>query len=251
MAVHDGAETAGRAEPSHDLVPVSAGASRAARLRRLVVDMAQRPPRRWRLPLATYLACQVIFLFWWMAFYPGLMSYDSVVYVLHVTTGPWVSDHSVLYDSLVWLSLHATGGLAALTLAQTVAISAALGYTVAAFRRLGVPGTWTAVAAATVAALPSTCTFIIFIWKDVPFVICSYLIVPTVAHLVSLRGLPRWRRDRRVVWLIGALGLGMLGMMLFRLNGVLMGVVAALALVCLLPRVPAPPAPLAVGAAVV
>ncbi len=237
MAVHDADESAGRAEPPLDPASGSVGASRTARLRTLMPSVAVRVPRRWWLPFTTYLACQLIFLFWWAAHYPGLMSYDSVVYVIHVTTGPWVSNHSVLYDSLVWLSLHTTGGLAALTFGQTVAMSAALGYTVAAFRRLGVPGRWTAVAAVIVAALPPIGTFIIVVWKDVPFVICSYLMVPTVAHLVSLRGMPQWRRDRRVRWLIVALGLEMLGIMLFRLNGFLIVAVAALALVCLLPGI--------------
>ena len=184
-----------------------------------------RPERR--LALATYAACQLIFLFWWGAFYPGLMNRDSIVYILHVTTGPWVDNDSVLYDSMVWLSLHATGDLGALTLAQTVAMSAALAYTVQAFRRLQVPGRWTAIAAVIVAALPPTGSFIIFIWKDVPFAICAYLMVPTLAHLVSLRGSAGWQRDPRVRMLIAALGLEMLGMGLFRQDGpVVVGIVA-------------------------
>lgn len=196
-----------------------------------------RVPPRWRLPLATYVACQVIFLAWWAAYYPAILSYDSVFYVLHVTTGPWVDNHSVLYDSMVWLSLHATGGLAALTLAQTAAMSAGLACTVAAFRRLGVPGRWTAIAAVIVAALPPTGVFVVYLWKDVPYVICGFLIVPTVTYLLSLRGLPDWRRDRRVNALIAALGLEMLGMSLFRLNGFTVVAVAAIPLVWLLPGI--------------
>ena len=188
-----------------------------------------------RLPLLTYAACQLIFLFWWAGFYPGLMNRDSITYVQHVTTGPWVNNHSVLYDALVWLSLRATGDLGALTLAQTVAMSAALAYTVVAFRRLGVPGRWTAVAAVVVAALPPLGSFMIFIWKDVPFSICAYLVVPTVAHLLSLRAGPDWRKDRRVRWLITALGLELLGMCLFRNNGFAPVLVAAVLLVVLLP----------------
>jgi hypothetical protein len=197
-------------------------------------QLARRVPPRWRLPLATYLVCQAIFLAWWAAYYPAILSYDSAFYVLHVTTGPWVANHSVLYDAMVWLSLHVTGGLAALTLAQTAAMSAALGYTVAAFRRLGVPGKWTAIAAVIVAALPPTGVFIVYLWKDVPYVICGFLIVPTVAHLLSLRGRPDWRRDRRVTALITALGLEMLGMSLFRINGFTIVAIAAILMVCLL-----------------
>jgi hypothetical protein len=137
----------------------------------------------------------------------------------------------------VWLSLHATGGLAALTLAQTVAMSAALGYSVLAFRRLGVRGRWTGIAAVITAALPPTGAFIVFVWEDVPFAICAFLIAPTLAHLVSLRGAPDWRRDRRVNRLIAAVGLELLGLMLFRLNGFLIVAITAVILVVTLPGV--------------
>jgi len=213
------------------------GGGRIRRLLRPFGRLVGRVPGRWRLPLATYLVCQAIFLFWWAAFYPALMSYDSAAYVLQVTAGPWVDNYSVLYDALVWLSLHVTGGLAALALAQTVAMSAAFGYTVVAFRRLGIPGRWTAVAVVIAAALPPTGTFVIFVWKDVGFVVCLYLVVPTVAHLVSLRDSPDWRGDRRVNRLIAALGLEFLGIMLFRLNGFLIVAVAAVVLLILLPGI--------------
>jgi hypothetical protein len=235
MPIH---HTAGPAAPGIDEAGEPAvtrsRSSRTARLAARLDSLAGRVPLRWRLPLAAYLACQVIFLFWWVAFYPGLMSYDSISYVLHVTTGPWIANHSVLYDSLVWLSLHTTGDLAGLTFAQTVAMSATLAYAVAAFRRLGVPGRWTSIAAVVVAALPMTGAFVVFIWKDVPFTICALLMVPTTAHLVSLRGLPGWRTDRRVNRLIAALGLELFGVMLFRLNGFLIVVLATVALVCVL-----------------
>ena len=215
--------------------PTPAGHAEAGRsagrhgLRQIPRRSAELPAKirpSWRLPLATYLACQTIYVFWWAGFYPGLMNKDSIIYMLHVTTGPWVGDNSVLYDSLVWLSLHVTGDLGALTFAQTVAMSAALAYTVYAFCRLGVPGRWTAIAAVIVAALPPQGSFVIFIWKDVPFSICAYLVVPTLAHLISLRGLPGWRQDRRVNRLVGALGLELFGVCLFRQDGF---VIAALA----------------------
>jgi hypothetical protein len=192
--------------------------------------LAGRMPRSWRLPMGTYAACQLIFLFWCGAFYPGLMNRDSLVYIQHVTTGPWVNNHSVLYDSMVWLSLHATGDLGALTLVQTIAMSAALAYTVSAFRRIGVPGRWTAIAAVIVSALPSTGSFVIFIWKDVPFSICAFLVVPTLAHLVSLRRAPGWPRQRPVNPLIASLALELLGMCLFRQDGFLVVALAAAAL---------------------
>ncbi len=214
--------------------PAGTGHYLKRRLPRPAWQMRSKVPPSLRLPLATYVICQSIFLLWWAGFYPGLMSRDSVVYVLHVTTGPWVNNHSVLYDSLIWLSLHTTGSLAALTLAQTAGMSAALAYTVYAFSRLRVPGRWTAAAAVIAAALPPLASFTVFIWKDVPFSICVYLVVPTVAHLISLQSQPGWRWSRPVNWLLAALGLELLGICLFRLNGFLVVAIAAILLVVLL-----------------
>jgi hypothetical protein len=207
-----------------------------------------RVPPRWRMPLATYAACQLIFLIWWAAFYPGLTSFDSIVYTLHVTTGPWVDNHSVVYDSMVWLSLHLTGNFAALTFGQTVAASATFAYAVVAFRRLGVPGRWTAIAAVVLAALPPTGTLIVFVWKDAAFTLCVLLLVVTLAHLVSLRGRAGWQRERRVSWLIAAIGFELLGMCLFRPNGFIVVGFCAIGLVALLAKVRAKVAGVAVAA---
>ncbi len=219
---------AGERDRTGDAPP--AGRSRARRL-------LGRVPPRWRMPLATYAACQLIYLVWWAAFYPGLTSFDSIVYTLHVTTGPWVADHSVVYDSMVWLSLHLTGNFAALTFGQTVAASATFAYAVVAFRRLGVPGRWTAIAAVVLAALPPTGTLVVFVWKDAAFNLCVLLLVVTLAHLVSLRRRPGWQRERRVSWLIAAIGLELLGMCLFRPNGFIVVGLCAIGLVALLAKV--------------
>jgi hypothetical protein len=176
------------------------------------------------------------------------MNADSINFVLHVTTGPWINNASVLYDFLVLVSLKLTGDLGLLTLAQTVATAAALAYTVYAFRRLGVPGKWTAIAAAIVVALPPQGSFIIFVWKDVPFTICAYLLVPTLAHLISLRDLPNWRRHRRVNRLLVAIGLELLGVCLFRQDGVVITGLTAVGLVILLAGVRGRIAALAAGA---
>jgi hypothetical protein len=210
-----------------------------------------RIPRAWRLPLLTFLACQVVLSFWWAAYYPGPLTYDSVTYVIHVTTGPWVNNHSVTYDALVWLSLHLTGGVAALSLAQAAAMSAALGWSVAAFRRLGVPGRWTAAAALAVAALPPLASFTIRIWKDVPFALCSYLVLPTLACLLPVARTPGAGAGSRRSRLLAALGLELLGVCLFRLNGFLVAGIATVVLALLLPGMRARVATLGLAAVAV
>ncbi|MFJ1731990.1 DUF6020 family protein [Streptomyces sp. NPDC088254] len=194
------------------------------------------PPAR-RLPLAVYGTTQVIFLIWWAAFYPGGMSYDSIAYVWHVTTGHWMSNHSVAYDALVWLSLNTTGDLALLTFAQSVAMASALAYVAVTLRKFGVPGKWSAAATVACAAVPSIGSFVIFVWKDVPFVIGSVLAFGAAGRLVvrRMRGVDS-ARDKAFRNEIAVLFAGFLCMGLFRNNGLLVAVIAAPVLLLVLPR---------------
>ncbi len=128
-----------------------------------------------------------ILLLWWGAYYPGLFSPDSLAYIYQVSTGHWDNHHSVLYDGLVWLSLEGTGGVAALTLLQTAATAAGLGYAAAQLRRLGAPAWLLAVMTVGLVALPSVGTFVICLWKDVGYVIPSLFALAALARLVRLR----------------------------------------------------------------
>ncbi|MGW4421588.1 hypothetical protein [Streptosporangium sp. NPDC004631] len=170
-----------------------------------------------RLPLIVLLSTQALFLLWWAAFYPGLMSYDSISYVWHVTTGHWMANHSVAYDGLVWLSLRLTGDLGALTLAQTIAMSGALACAASALRELGAPPIAAGLAAIAVPVLPATGSFVVTVWKDVPFTVCAVLATATLARLVS----------RRTAATLVALGVELTGMVVFRNNGFLFVAIAA------------------------
>ncbi|MGW5425157.1 hypothetical protein [Streptomyces sp. NPDC003943] len=197
----------------------------------------ERIPVRRRLPLAVYAATQVIFLVWWAAFYPGGMSYDSISYVWHVTTGHWMSNHSVAYDGLVWLSIQLTGDLALLTFAQTVAMAAALAYAVTMLRMFGVRGKWGFAAAVACALLPAIGVFVVFVWKDVPFAIGAVVAFGAAGRLAArrLRG-DSQLRDRAFRNEIAMLFLGFLAMGLFRNNGLLVAVIAVPVLLLTLPK---------------
>ncbi|MFE6802249.1 hypothetical protein ACFVEN_11245 [Streptomyces sp. NPDC057681] len=162
------------------------------------------------------------------------MSMDSVVYTWQVTTGHWRSDHSVLYNALVRLSLGITGDLAALTLLQTVGMSAVLGYTCASLRTLGVRGRWSAPAAVACAAAPPLGSFTVFVWKDVPFTICAVLVFAVSVRLLGRRSNGTWNGRLHSSELL-LLCVGLLGVDLFRNNGFPMSVIASLALLLALP----------------
>ncbi|MEU6929389.1 DUF6020 family protein [Streptomyces sp. 2RAF24] len=199
--------------------------------------IVERIPARRRLPLAVYATTQLIFLVWWAAFYPGGMSYDSISYVWHVTTGHWMSNHSVAYDGLVWLSLQLTGDLALLTFAQSVAMAAALAYVVGTLRMFGVKGKWSFTAAVACAVLPSIGTFVIYVWKDVPFAIGAVVAFGATGRLAArrLRGESQLR-DKVFRNEIAMLFLGFLAMGLFRNNGLLVAVIAVPVLLLTLPK---------------
>jgi hypothetical protein len=184
-------------------------------------------PLRWRLGTVTFLATQFVLLTWWIAFFPGLMSYDTVMYVWQVSTGNWSTNHSVLYDGLVWLSLQASGQLWPLSLAQTAALSGGLAYAVTGSRRLGVPGRWLAGAAILATCLPVIGTFSVYVSKDVAFVICEVWLLGTLARVVAqsvLGGRPRPRHAGELLAELALIGL-------FRQNGfVAIGLLANLAL---------------------
>ncbi|MDI3403978.1 hypothetical protein [Streptomyces cavernicola] len=199
-----------------------------------VRDLRAHVPPRLRLPLAVFLLCQISYLVWWAAYHPGLMTIDSVVYSWQVTTGNWRSDHSVLYSSLVWLSLKGTGDLAALTLLQTVAMSAVLAHTCAGLRTLGVRGRWSAPAAVACAAAPPLGSFVVFVWKDVPFTISAVLVFAVSVRMLGRRAQGTWVGRPQSSELL-LLCVGLLGVDLFRNNGFPVAVFASLALLLALP----------------
>ncbi|MFC5833031.1 hypothetical protein, partial [Nonomuraea insulae] len=179
-------------------------------------------PRPW-VALATFLVAQAVLGCWWAALYPGLFSRDSVLYLSHTVVGPWVSDHSVLYDSLVWLSFTKTGDLGAVTFAQTTAMAGALTYLAQSLHRLGAPRLLTTVVAMLLPVAPPVGAFTVTLWKDVPFTICALAIAGVCARIAARRALT-WPALAGLAVLCTLLGL-------FRANGFLVVGVAVLALV--------------------
>jgi hypothetical protein len=195
-----------------------------------------------RLGVSVFLLCQALLLVHWAAFWPGLYSPDSFTYVWQVSTGNWVSDHSIAYDSLVWLSLVCTGNLASLTLLQTVVASLFLADTAVSLHRIGVRARWTAAAAALAVVVPSTGTLMVFVWKDVPYVLFSLLVFSGCIRAaefatarIRAKGVPIDRvRARAAVWRVAA---GFVGVLVFRNNGYPAVIVIALGLLLLAPGI--------------
>ena len=200
-----------------------------------------RPGRLPVLALVTYAIAQLVLLFWWVAYYPGLFSPDSLNYMWQSTTGNWNTHHPVAYTALVWLSLQLTGGVGALTLLQTILLAGGLAYAVTGLRRLGGPGWLWSGAAIVLVALPPIGSFTLSVWKDVAFALCHVFLFGTVARLIAYRrergpagatgdGTPTGPAVPRP--LLYALMAELILLCLFRQNGVI--VAAVLIAVCAL-----------------
>lgn len=176
-----------------------------------------------RTPIATFLAIQAVLLLWWLAFYPGLFSRDSVLYLSHTLVGPWVSDHSVLYDALLWLSVKTTGDLSAVTFLQTTAMAAALTCLAEALKAVGAPRRTTTAAAVLLPFLPPFGAFAVTLWKDVPFTACAIAIAAVTCGIAAHKSL----NTRQLV----ALGILFTGLGLFRANGFLVVAIAVVVLI--------------------
>jgi hypothetical protein len=183
--------------------------------------------RRSWVPFAMFLAIQAVLACWWAAFYPGLFSRDSVLYLSHTVVGPWVSDHSVLYDSLLWLSFNTTGDVGAVSFLQTTAMAAALAYLVCALKAMGAPRRTTTVLAVLLPLAPPVGAFTVTLWKDVPFTICVVALTAACAGMAAERTVT----TRRLAWL----GLLMIALGLFRANGFLVVGVAVIVLLVVVP----------------
>ncbi|MFG2077275.1 hypothetical protein [Nonomuraea maritima] len=181
--------------------------------------------------LTIFLVVQAILAVWWAAFHPGLFSRDSVLYLSHTMAGPWVSDHSVVYDALMWLSFTVTGDLGAVTFAQTTAMAAALTYLAQSLKALGAPRALTTVVALLMPLAPPVGAFTVTLWKDVPFTICAVAVAGVCARVAARRAV--------TVPALFALGALFAALGLFRANGFLVvGIaVAALAVVVRTARV--------------
>jgi hypothetical protein len=198
--------------------------------------LARSVPDRLKFPLTLFAVLQVILLGWWLAFFPGLGNYDSVQYSWEVLTSHWSTDHSVLYDVMVWISFQVTGGVALLTALQTTALAAVLAFTAHSLVGLGVRRRYAAAAAVACVVTPSLGSFAVYVWKDVAFAAAEIWVMACTLQVIRSRQLlgDGWAATRGVrrqfVWLSAAL----LAVALFRNNGFLVVLVDGVVLTAVL-----------------
>jgi hypothetical protein len=164
---------------------------------------------------------------WLLVFYPGLMSADSIDQWKQTQTGVFSDHHPIFYALLLGLFRTLFRTPASVALFQILVLASLAGLLAAVTCLAGFPR-WAIGTGAVLAALsPLNGTFIITLWKDIPFGLVAFALCILIFSVVVLGG---DLTDRKGFWISLTL-LSTLALLL-RHNGlpVVLGAAAAIAL---------------------
>ncbi|WP_148043209.1 DUF6020 family protein [Flexivirga caeni] len=143
--------------------------------------------KRHAVPLLVYGWAQLVLLGWWAINFPAQLTADSTTYIRHVTVGPWIADHSVLYDFFILCSLKLTDNVWLIVFLQTIVYAVVLAVIAAAVHRMGVRWRWAALPCMLIVLVPSFGSFTSMLWKDVPFTAANLFFAATLLKVIADR----------------------------------------------------------------
>lgn len=177
--------------------------------------------RGFRLSLLTFLPLFV----WWLGWFPGILSSDSIDQLTQVESGDINNFHPAAHTISMWIITRIWDSPGAVSLVQVALVALLLSLIAKRLIQLGVP-MWGAVATVwVVALLPAVGPMVVAIWKDVPFTLAFLWAFSELLLLARLREeyWKAWQNPAR-------LGTAFAAMWLFRHNGLLTVVVVAIVL---------------------
>ena len=160
------------------------------------------------------IACAVVWAFWLLVFWPGVMSGDSVGQWAQVLKGDYNDWHPAFHTMSMWLVTRLWLSPAAVALTQIASLSAVVGYALMRFRQWCFPSRWIWIIWLVLILSPANSVMVITLWKDIPYSIAFLMLVLLVLEIVISDG--HWLK-RRGNWLW--LGVVAAFVALFRLNG--------------------------------
>ncbi|NNL12290.1 MAG: hypothetical protein HKO82_01215 [Acidimicrobiia bacterium] len=159
-------------------------------------------------------------LVWWLGWFPGFLSPDSVDQLDQVATGDFINGHPAFHTITMWLITRVWDHAGAVSLVQVVALALVLGLVVRRLVEIGVP-LWLGVGTAwLVGLLPAVGPTAITLWKDVAFTVAFLWVFAELLQIVRLRDAYWWDAGRPV-----RLGAALSLVWLFRHNGLLTSLV--------------------------
>ena len=155
-------------------------------------------------------------LVWWLGWFPGFLSSDSIDQLGQATAFEFQNFHPVTHTFSLWVVMQVWNDPGAITLVQVLLLAGLLGYTARRLTQVGVPWWLASAAAFTTAAIPMVAATTITIWKDVPY---------SIAMLWAFAELLVLARDREAFWTGRSgplrLGIALAFMWVLRANGLI------------------------------
>jgi len=163
---------------------------------------------------------------WWLGWFPGFLSLDSVDQLTQVETGEYENDHPAAHTLTLWLITRVWDNPGAISLVQIVLLALVLALVCKRTIELGVPLPLAVGAAWLVSLLPAVGPTAITLWKDVAFAIAFLWVLAELLALAA-QHTDYWAKWSNPIRLATALSL----VWLFRHNGILtaLGVMAVVA----------------------
>ncbi len=125
--------------------------------------------------LAFALPMIAVWLFFWLALWPGIVTADSRDQLGQIALGRYSDAHPVILTWTWWLILQVWNSPAAISLFQILALAGAAGLSYYQIRRLGVALPWLVVGAALFALSIVNALMVVALWKDVLFTVAFLL----------------------------------------------------------------------------
>ncbi len=145
------------------------------------------PVRRWSW-VAYALPCIATWSVYLLAFWPGLMSPDSLDQWNQVLTGHLNDAHPAFHTLTIWLATRLILSPAIVAIVQIVALSIVFGMTIHELEYWGVPVGIRLIITALFALSPINGLMVITLWKDIAYTIALFGIFSILLHLVRTNG---------------------------------------------------------------
>lgn len=139
----------------------------------------------WRTALVHASICACTWSIGLAAFWPGLMSPDSLEQWAQVLSGEYQDHHPAFHTMNMRLATRLANSPATIAVLQILALSLVTGWAIAHMRRLGAPK-WVAMLSTLLMALsPVNLPIVVSIWKDIPFSIAMLLLAGMILVVVN------------------------------------------------------------------
>jgi len=143
----------------------------------------------------------LVWSFYLLAFFPGMMSADSMVQWDQIITGQYENHHPVFHTLLLWVFTRIYFSPVAIAIAQIVLMAFTAGVWFAFFQELGIKKWVIWIAVFVFSVVPVNGTMVNTIWKDIPYGIAVLGLTYFLLRIIYSSG--KWITSWKIIILFG------------------------------------------------